>query len=564
MCRHIPPSVGAPVAQLPALGTRATTRRRRGTICHAYEARAEALVLAHAKEASFPGLTSGAGPCQIATMRAPPTLAVAIGLAAGTALLRIPSLTEPNWYYDESLFETVAWATSKGVPMYAGVYDLQPPGIYWIYRLLLLLGAAQHHFVVQIADDCAVIAAAVLTFVIATRMTSLWPAALAGALSGLVLSVPSLDGTLLNVEIAALPFWLGGLVLALNRGALAAGLLAGAAVVIRPSFLLDSLALVVPLLSVSSLATRRLTLALLGGAAMFALALLAMWWQGSLAAYLTIVAPSDRAYLVWANGDALTPVLVRLALLGALAVASLRLASSMSGRLLALWLPASLAGASLTPLEYTHFAHEAIPPLAISAAGAAARLPRRWLAAPAAGLALLATTELALILPAQQTGLMTGKAPPPPLLSDLGFQDLPGYYANWWAFAAGQESRSRYDGWFPDEDRKRAEVTLLRGLAGNGGTRLQMLGGQPLLYVDSGLLPASRYVTTRSSFWRVESAPGDMHRDLAAGCADIVVAVAPAGTWRADLEAGAYAEVPGAPWPTFRATRPHGRCTNSS
>ena len=91
-----------------------------------------------------------------------------------------------------------------------------------------------------------------------------------------------------------------------------------------------------------------------------------------------------------------------------------------------------------------------------------------------------------------------------------------------------------------------------------------MLGGQPLLYVDSGLLPASRYVTTRSSFWRVESAPGDMHRDLAAGCADIVVAVAPAGTWRADLEAGAYAEVPGAPWPTFRATRPHGRCTNSS
>ena len=248
MCRHIPPSVGAPVAQLPALGTRATTRRRPGTICHGYEARAEALVLAHAKEASFPGLTSGAGPCQIATMRAPPTLAVAIGLAAGTALLRIPSLTEPNWYYDESLFETVAWATSKGVPMYAGVYDLQPPGIYWIYRLLLLLGAAQHHFVVQIADDCAVIAAAVLTFVIATRMTSLWPAALAGALSGLVLSVPSLDGTLLNVEIAALPFWLGGLVLALNRGALAAGLLAGAAVVIRPSFLLDSLALVVPVL----------------------------------------------------------------------------------------------------------------------------------------------------------------------------------------------------------------------------------------------------------------------------------------------------------------------------
>src|SRR5437588_6172095 len=133
---------------------------------------------------------------------------IAIGLACGTALVRLPSLTEPRWYYDESVFTTVAWAMSNGLPMYAGAYDLQPPGIFWLFRLLLVLGARDHHAVVQTAATVAVVSAAVLTFEVARRMTDLWPAALAGALCGLVLSIPTLDGDLLNVEVAALPFWL--------------------------------------------------------------------------------------------------------------------------------------------------------------------------------------------------------------------------------------------------------------------------------------------------------------------------------------------------------------------
>ena len=75
---------------------------------------------------------------------------ILIGIAVGTILFRLPSLSEPRWYFDEGVFTTVAWATSKGLPLYARVYDLQPPGIYWLYQLILALGAGEHHFVTQI------------------------------------------------------------------------------------------------------------------------------------------------------------------------------------------------------------------------------------------------------------------------------------------------------------------------------------------------------------------------------------------------------------------------------
>ena len=55
---------------------------------------------------------------------------ILIGIAVGTMLFRLPSLTEPRWYFDEGVFTTVAWAASKGLPLYARAYDLQPPGIY--------------------------------------------------------------------------------------------------------------------------------------------------------------------------------------------------------------------------------------------------------------------------------------------------------------------------------------------------------------------------------------------------------------------------------------------------
>src|SRR5581483_6104400 len=149
-------------------------------------------------------------------------------LAIAILALRAPSLTEPRWYSDDGFFTAVAYAMSRGVPLYAGVFDNSPPGIYWLYRLLLLLGG--DHRLVQAYAALAVVAAALLTVEVARPAGHPAPL-LAGALAGFALSVPTLDGDLLNVELAALPFFVGGLALSFaQRPAwhLAAGAMLGA------------------------------------------------------------------------------------------------------------------------------------------------------------------------------------------------------------------------------------------------------------------------------------------------------------------------------------------------
>src|SRR3981081_2736758 len=96
----------------------------------------------------------------------------ALGVAAFTLLVRIPTLSEPRWYYAEGVFRSVAWANSKGVTLYVGVFDVQPPGIFWLVRLLLAAGA--NHFVVQLAVTLFAVAAAVLTYAIARRWMDVW------------------------------------------------------------------------------------------------------------------------------------------------------------------------------------------------------------------------------------------------------------------------------------------------------------------------------------------------------------------------------------------------------
>ena len=189
-----------------------------------------------------------------------------LGVAAFTLLLRIPTLAEPRWYYDEAIFTTAAWETSKGMTLYVDVIDLQPPGIHWLCQLLLAAGSGEHHLVNQLAVSALAMASAVLTFAIARRWMNIWPATLAGLLTGFGLSLPGLNGNVLNVEIAALPFFLASLLVAFSSRSpmvLLSGALLGVALIFRPSFLVDSVALLVPLLS-SGHRGRRLVMAGLG------------------------------------------------------------------------------------------------------------------------------------------------------------------------------------------------------------------------------------------------------------------------------------------------------------
>jgi len=483
-----------------------------------------------------------------------------IGVLIAVALVRLPFLAEPRWSSDDGFFTAVASAISRGTPLYAGVYDNSPPGIYWLYTLLLKLGDGQHHVVVQLASLVAVLACCLLTFRIGLRVMSSGAALLAAALAGLALSLPTLDGDLLNVELAALPFFLGALLLAHSGrwpGLLFAGLLFSAAVMIRPSFALDGLALLVPLLSAPHRRRRLLLVGagtVLGGSAVLA----GLFFQGSLGAFIGIELPSAHAYLIWSNAGSLWALWVRLAILGLAGLMAWRRMQGQSGRLLVVWLPATLAGSSLTPRGLSHYCHEAIPALALALAGLLFWLGLRRLAAPVGLVLLTAAAEALLWLPGVETAYLHSYPPPSPMLHNFAYSQLPGYYANWLSFQLGRTSQTRYRAFFPgDGARDAGEAVWLRTLARSESQRLTVLGDRPWLYVESGLLPATRYIATNSAFWRVRGAPQTLAHALRSGCAGIVVYASGPGNWSTDLRAGGYREQPGAPWPTYvRPTAP--------
>ena len=66
-------------------------------------------------------------------------------------------------------------------------------------------------------------------------------------------------------------------------------------------------------------------------------------------------------------------------------------------------------------------------------------------------------------------------------------------------------------------------------------------------------MPATPFLATNSSFWRVPWAPSRIDQALAGGCTDFVVDVDGAtANWSRLLAAGGFVQVAGTPWPTYR------------
>jgi hypothetical protein len=486
-----------------------------------------------------------------------------VGLVLLIVLVRLPGIFEPAWYSDDGFFTTIAWAWSRGLPLYSGVFDNSPPMIYWLYDLAQRLGSLEHHVVTQLWATAAVVVAALLTLDISRRVLPRWPAALAATLAGLALSLPVLDGDLMNVEVAALPFFLGALRLAFSRRAalvFASGTLLGIAVLTRPSFAVEACALALPLLA-SPGRLRRIALAVCGGALPVAAAAVALASQGSLVPYLAVVMPADHAYLIWSNGGTLLPLLVRLTALTAASLIGLRSARTPAARLASVWLPAAIAAASLTPREFSHYAQEAIPALSFTVAMVAGRVRRRWLVVVPAALAVILGSEATLILPAEETSLVNWTGPPRVLLHNFSYQQTPGYYSNFFDLALGRESAATYADRFPQSFAiDRSETEFLKAQPGAAGSRLIVLGDRPWLYVKASMLPGSRYIATNSAYGRVPSAPGELARALSNSCAGFVVDDSGVGDWKRALDAGGYVRLSGAPLPTYRSAGAPGNC----
>jgi hypothetical protein len=184
----------------------------------------------------------------------------------------------------------------------------------------------------------------------------------------------------------------------------------------------------------------------------------------------------------------------------------------------------------------------------------AGRYRARWMSAPAAAVILVICAGALLTLPEYQVAAMTGRQPL--LLRDsIGFD--PGYYTNWFEYAARGKSSAQYEAWFWDVGPRQRERARISSLGIAPGRTLEVIGPVPWLYMETDLLPASPYLNA-TDLWGLSAAKERVRRDLRDGCADIVVVDTDLAKWQDDINAGGYVPVDGTPWPTFQLTRPSG------
>jgi 4-amino-4-deoxy-L-arabinose transferase-like glycosyltransferase len=329
--------------------------------------------------------------------------------ALASFVLHLPFLTTPL-SVDEGGYGYVARWWASGADLYGDVWVDRPQGLLLLYRAALALPGS-HVLGIRLMATLWSCAIAVLLGLLVTRVAGRRAGAAAALLSGLLSAAPTLEGFTANGELLSTLPSLAALVLAARwqargelRVAFAAGLCAGAAVLVKQSGYDGGLAIGIWLLlaawrgwrpareALGALAALTLGVALMIGVAALHGALTGFhdWWF-AVADYrlsvesVTTGSPSERLALLGASLRAAGPVvgpLVALALPGLWL--SLRRPET---RLLALWLGLSLTGFALGGLFHGHYYVGPLTPLCALAALALAALPAR--VALALGLAVL-------------------------------------------------------------------------------------------------------------------------------------------------------------------------------
>ena len=105
-----------------------------------------------------------------------------------TLILRIPSFFEPYWYGDEGIYLAIGQALQRGAILYRDIWDNKPPLLYLIYALNPTLLWA------KISATLFVLATVFFVYKISKNY---W----AALLTGILLSLPLLEGTIANAEL---------------------------------------------------------------------------------------------------------------------------------------------------------------------------------------------------------------------------------------------------------------------------------------------------------------------------------------------------------------------------
>jgi hypothetical protein len=427
-------------------------------------------------------------------------LALVIWLTAGAAvvaagaLLRLPALVEPRWYGDEGIFAAIASDLRAGRALYAEAWDQKPPFIFWTYAAIQDVGgtgAGAPHT----AGLAVLLATQVTVMAIAWRLGGPGRALAAGLIVAALLATPVIEGNLaltesfmvLPVALAMLTAVLGWRTEGRRRLAIfaTAGLLIGVALNYKQVAGWDGLALLALIVAGPRQPVRTAAVAAIGMAAPTLVVAAALMAAGSFGPYWDAVAGSLGPYRDAAPGVGPVGLAARLLpfsiACGLLAWSRLRGIHATPHVLPALWLSASLAGATSSTFAFPHYLQQAVPAFAVAIATAR---PETWLRQPGAATALGAAACLAagaVVLHQFGGALRYG-----------WHTDAQAYYENFLGVRLRDGDRSRYEAWF---DRRVAiEREVHARISADGGPHTVLVWGDlPWLYARDDVVNATRW-----------------------------------------------------------------------
>jgi Dolichyl-phosphate-mannose-protein mannosyltransferase len=470
----------------------------------------------------------------------------ALFLTTAFVALRLPTLLEPAWYSDDGTYADVGRALLHGAVLYRDVWDNKPPGMYWLAAgLISVVGPRALAFSALLS--LLVGASALAAWRIGRRCGGAGTATIAALVAVVLMSLPNLQGDVLNAELVGAAAVLWAMVLLTHQGrtrrwrAIAAGALLALAFLVKAVFVVDmAAALAVPLWLVRSTAkpwrsvvpmVRDVTVGVMAVLTAAAIVLVA---TGSIGGLMDVLLRQDVSYVQLTNGPGGSVLLSTTAgsraeftLLMLVRVVVPLIGTGMAAwwasrrglfwaAVVVWWLGCDVAGAMVSDRGFPHYAQQAVGPLAVGAALVATGLwRRRGVGRPAAVLAVLLTwplLELALFLPRVEVAVAQHRAFPNLEVDGFRTSQVGQYYRLSWEDLTGTVSRQTYEALFPtDLQRLRAVVDLFRQDS-RPGDRVFVWGTVHWAYALSDRRPAGRYVSLNSAY---SVDPGSQQRLLA-------------------------------------------------
>ena len=283
---------------------------------------------------------------------------------------------------DEAIYGSIAALMNLGDPLYAqGGVDNKPPGIFWVYAVTFRVFGAYQMTAIHAIGLLAIAATCVLIFLAGRHLAGNRAGILAAIFYGVMTAAGNPRLLAANTEAFMMLPLTASLLLMLRRQWLWSGLLLAAAGAFRQSAAVDVLLLPLAIVYLepresrvrgSALFIGGLAAGLLAGAALIALTgSISGFWRWTIATLTGYASGNWAPGLVWSRArDSIVPFVIDMAVLWVAAIAwAVRWKKLDSGqRLIVAWLAASLVGSLAGGHLSWHYFIQVMGPLAVLSA----------------------------------------------------------------------------------------------------------------------------------------------------------------------------------------------------